>query len=346
MRLRNARLTRALALTLAAVLLTGCLPCAALADTRRAVTTTSTVVLQQPSLNSRYVWVPPGMDVSLLATNGNAAMVERNGIVGYMYLPHLMVETPAPSAPEQPSAQAPSAERAITVVNTAVFQQPSLSSRYVWVPSGYGVYVLATRGNAAMVTRDGVVGYMYLPHLLLESQYQSGTPLPPEPQPQPANPLLPPLAEAYASGNYSTEQICFLFLVEVMGYNAAAASGVIANIKYESSFNPQDVGDGGTSYGICQWHASRKTRLTNYCQQNGLDVTTLPAQLMYLKYELENFYPMVNRFLLGVSNTPEGAYQAGYYFCYNFEAPASRDSKSVTRGNYAQSTVYVKYAAV
>ena len=40
-----------------------------------------------------------------------------------------------------------------------------------------------------------------------------------------------------------------------------------------------------------------------------------------------------------------GAYDAAYYFCYNFEIPASRAKRSVERGNIAKNTYWVKYAA-
>ena len=49
-----------------------------------------------------------------------------------------------------------------------------------------------------------------------------------------------------------------------MGFNHAAACGVLANIQYESGANPGAVGDGGTSYGLCQWHNSRCRSLIGY----------------------------------------------------------------------------------
>jgi len=154
------------------------------------------------------------------------------------------------------------------------------------------------------------------------------------------------IQEAFSSGKYSNEQLVYMFAVKVMGYNTAAASGLLANIKAESGFKPNINGDSGTSFGICQWHASRKTRLINWCNNNGLDYTTLAGQLYFLKHELETYYPSVNRYMKGVSNDANGAYDAAYYFCYNFEAPANRASKSASRGNSAQNTYYPKYAAV
>ena len=118
----------------------------------------------------------------------------------------------------------------------------------------------------------------------------------------------------------------------------------MANIKAESSFRPTALSSGGGSYGICQWTGSRRTRLQNYCANRGLDYTTLTAQLQFLEYELENYYPKVMNYIRAVDNTAQGAYDAGYYFCYHFEAPSNRASRSVTRGNSARDTYWPRYA--
>ena len=47
-----------------------------------------------------------------------------------------------------------------------------------------------------------------------------------------------------------------------------------------------------------------------------------------------------------VEDSPAGAYAAGHYFCYNFEIPASRASRSVERGNLAKDKYWPRYAAV
>ena len=84
-------------------------------------------------------------------------------------------------------------------------------------------------------------------------------------------------------------------------------------------------GDNNTSYGICQWHADHKTNLINYCKSNNLDYTTLEGQLAFLKYELVNSYSKIYNYMLDEKNTADGAYDAGWYWCYNFEVPANRD---------------------
>lgn len=146
-----------------------------------------------------------------------------------------------------------------------------------------------------------------------------------------------------ASGN-SNESTIYKFLTGTMGLNTAAACGVLANIEAESSFNPTVYGDSGTSYGICQWHNGRFTSLKNWCNNNGYNYQTINGQLNYLQYELKNSYPSVWNKLRTVSNSATGAYEAAYYWCYYYEVPANRESKSVSRGNTAKKKYWPNYS--
>ena len=142
----------------------------------------------------------------------------------------------------------------------------------------------------------------------------------------------------------SNEEAIYNYLTGSMGLNTAAACGVLANVFCESGFNPNAIGDNGTSYGICQWHDSRWTNLKNYCSNHGYDWTTLIGQLHFLEYELQNNYPSVYNTLKSVTNNAEGAYNAGYKWCYSFEVPANYPSVSVTRGNLAKNTYWPSYS--
>ena len=55
----------------------------------------------------------------------------------------------------------------------------------------------------------------------------------------------------------SNEEATFFYLTETLGYNAAAACGIMANIRHESNFTPGSYGGGG-SYGLCQWTGGRR----------------------------------------------------------------------------------------
>lgn len=67
------------------------------------------------------------------------------------------------------------------------------------------------------------------------------------------------------------------------------------------------------------------------------------GQLHYLEYELQHSYSSVWNRLHSVDNTADGAYDAGWYWCYYFEIPANKASVSVTRGNYAKNTYWPIY---
>ena len=135
----------------------------------------------------------------------------------------------------------------------------------------------------------------------------------------------------------------FDYLTQKLGYSEAAACGIMANIRCESTFNPHAWNAGGGSYGLCQWTGGRYGRLQNWCRSNGFDYTTIDGQLSYLEYELENHYPGVEQYLRSVENNSDGAYDAGQYYCYHFEAPASRGSVSVYRGGLAGGTFWESY---
>lgn len=52
--------------------------------------------------------------------------------------------------------------------------------------------------------------------------------------------------------------------------------------------------------------------------------------------------PLV-KMLKDTPDTPTGAYEAGYRFCYDYERPASRTVSSIKRGNMAKDTCYPRY---
>lgn len=284
--------------------------------------------------------------VTVNAYAGGVARISLNGNTGYAAVSDL--------------ARVDSiAEKAEASCDSYVFARADKDSRRVKVEKGTQVYVLATRGEWAMVEKGGKTGYMAVKHLSIsglnddaafeeavKDQFKQDAEKVPEKEPEkePSKPMT--MEQAFASGKYSNEELCYAYAVKVMGYNSAAAAGLLANIQAESGFRVNANGDSGRSYGICQWFSSRKTRLLNWCELKGYDPATLYAQLQFLHYELETYYPKVDRYMKNVADTADGAYDAAYYFCYNFEAPANKESRSVSRGNSARSSFYPKYASV
>lgn len=72
--------------------------------------------------------------------------------------------------------------------------------------------------------------------------------------------------------------------------------------------------------------------------------------LNYLKFELSqnnsnylwNGKTIYNK-IKGVANSAQGAYDAGYYWCYYYEVPANKKKVSVTRGNLAKNSYWPEY---
>ena len=153
-----------------------------------------------------------------------------------------------------------------------------------------------------------------------------------------------PLSANATSDNKS--QI-FSYLTKDMGLNSAAACGIMANIEKESNFKPTTIirdSNGLQSGGLCMWNGSRLSRLKNYCNSKGLNYLSVKGQLSYLNYELKlSQYKHIYNYLKNVPNNSSGAYDAAYYWCYYFEIPASRGTRSVQRGNTAVKTYWPTY---
>lgn len=135
------------------------------------------------------------------------------------------------------------------------------------------------------------------------------------------------------------------FMKKEMGFNTAAACGVLANIQAESSFRPEasmiDT-NGLLSYGLCQWNGPRFTALQEYCARNNLDYETVEGQLAYLKYELEHSEASACAKVKNVPNTAEGAYTAGYNWARYFERCSSVYFE--TRAKLARDTYWPTYS--
>ncbi len=142
-----------------------------------------------------------------------------------------------------------------------------------------------------------------------------------------------------------TQNKIYNFMRNEMGFNMAAACGVLANIQNESSFNPTaSVIDtnGLISFGLCQWNGPRYEALQDYCNERGYDFRTVDGQLKYLKYELETSERRACSMVKNVENTAAGAYLAGYNWARYFERCASVYFEA--RGNLARDTYWPMYS--
>ena len=150
-----------------------------------------------------------------------------------------------------------------------------------------------------------------------------------------------------ANASSSNKQKIYSFLTNEMNLNSAAACGILANIERESEFNPALVirdSNGLHSGGLCQWNGGRFSNLKKYCEKYGYSYLSVEGQMNYLKYELsQNSYNYIYKYLKNVSNNADGAYKAGYYWCYYFEIPSNRSVKAKQRGTNAKNIYWPQY---
>jgi murein DD-endopeptidase MepM/ murein hydrolase activator NlpD len=102
------------------------------------------------------------------------------------------------------------------------------------------------------------------------------------------------------------------------GLTRAQAAGIAGNLLHESGFNPSAVGDGGTSFGIAQWHQGRGDAMKQWTRANGFSPASFRGQLEYLWHELNTS----ERGALNSLRATSTPYDAGMAFCRTFERPA------------------------
>ena len=102
------------------------------------------------------------------------------------------------------------------------------------------------------------------------------------------------------------------------GLTTSQSAGIIGNLQVESNFDPNAVGDNGTSYGIAQWHKSRFNDLKQWSKKNGLKWNSLNAQLQFLWWELNNSETTAFS-KLKMTNDPKNA---AVIFAKYFERPS------------------------
>ncbi len=119
-------------------------------------------------------------------------------------------------------------------------------------------------------------------------------------------------------GEMGTPKQIFDLLV-AKGLSPAGAAGILGNMKIESDFRTNALGDSGTSIGLVQWHASRKDRLMSWAKENGLDPMSINGQIEYLWWELTNKFSKLTDTLKTISDP----YEAAYQFAKQFERPAT-----------------------
>ena len=119
-----------------------------------------------------------------------------------------------------------------------------------------------------------------------------------------------------------------------LGYSRAGICAILANMQAESGFDLTAVGDGGTSFGLCQWHDDRWTALNNYCAEHSLDPNSVEGQIAFLDYELKNNYPSFYEQLQNADDSQDTAQGLARTWCTDFERPANAEIRAEERAGY------------
>lgn len=135
------------------------------------------------------------------------------------------------------------------------------------------------------------------------------------------------------SGNAKADYM--LKALVACGATVAGACGVLANVEAESNFNTSaHTGDGGAASGICQWHSDRWNNLISYCNRHKLNPSTIQGQTAFMIFELKQYPSTWSAICNGQGK--QGARDAAYLMCVQFEKPANKESKGKQRSNQAE----------
>ena len=126
------------------------------------------------------------------------------------------------------------------------------------------------------------------------------------------------------SNSENKRKVCLALKNQGLSNNAVAS--IMANIVYETGFNPNLYGCGGKCYGLVQWYQGRFTKLKNYC---GANYTTSECQVKYLMSELNGGYKNAKNAL----NSNQDVVTMTYNFCKYFEVPANMETTCRNRAN-------------
>jgi hypothetical protein len=120
------------------------------------------------------------------------------------------------------------------------------------------------------------------------------------------------------AANFDADWKMIMKLLIDRGLSVAAAAGVAGNMKVESGFKTDIIGDNGTSYGLCQWHLGRWEHLKQFAEQQGKDTSDPVLQVDFVILELTNSFKSLHDYL----KTAEDPRDAAEKFAKIYEVPA------------------------
>lgn len=133
----------------------------------------------------------------------------------------------------------------------------------------------------------------------------------------------PPLNIGFNKVNLSKNQQFIKEYLGSKGLSRNAIAGIMANIEYESSFNPGIAGDKGMSHGLFQHYNERKNNLLSYLKRNNLPYNDINGQIDFALLEKPEIVRQIN-----LSKTPQ---EAADIWVRKFEIPANLEKQSQLR---------------
>ena len=133
-----------------------------------------------------------------------------------------------------------------------------------------------------------------------------------------------------AAGGTKEEQAAMAYF-QAQGWSREQAAGLAANIKRESAFRPDAVGDNGKAYGIAQWHPDRQAE---FKKKFGKDIqgSSMEEQMAFMHYELtQGNERKAGNLLRGTSSAAEAAAAVSSHY----ERPADKAGEAAKRGQLA-----------
>ena len=244
MNFRKVSLRTLSVLLLAAMLMTA-VPASALAGSYSAyVKAKETEVYKDEDMEKFYGTLASKTVVTVKDVDDGVAKIKYNGKTGYCDADDL-------------GKVSSIAKEAEANCKTKVYEEADTDSRSSTLKKGTEVNVLAVKGSWAMVEKDGNVGYVKADDLDIEGESSSKEDQEDLPDDEAFEEAVKEqvkeekpekkmsVKEIFASGKYTNEQLCYAFAIKELGYNNAAAAGLLANIKAESNFRTNANGDSG-----------------------------------------------------------------------------------------------------
>lgn len=144
-------------------------------------------------------------------------------------------------------------------------------------------------------------------------------------------PSPPAAASAPPAAGGGSAQARAMAYFQAQGWSREQAAGLAANIKRESAFRPDAVGDNGKAYGIGQWHPDRQAEFKKKFGKP-IQGSTLEEQMAFMHYELtQGNERKAGNILRGTT----GAAEAAAAVSTHYERPADKVGEAAKRGQLA-----------